>query len=65
MAYFMQHHEWGRVLSGKSVCVECGLMRLHNALTDWCVKMGCEHAEHPQYRSMLRILPARHRGEDA
>lgn len=37
-------------------CTGCGLLRLHNALTDWCVRQGCNHDEHPGYPSAVRAL---------
>ncbi len=48
---------------GRSVCVGCGLARLRNKLTDWCVAKGCDYDEHPDYRRVLRELPARERAE--
>jgi hypothetical protein len=29
----------------------------------WCVRYGCNYAEHPGYRNAVATLPARHRGE--
>jgi hypothetical protein len=40
----------------KPVCVKCGLMRLNNPITDWCVKQGCDHEEHPDYKRKLKEL---------
>ena len=37
---------------GKSVCSNCGLVGLRNALTDWSVRMGCLSSEHPQFEKM-------------
>jgi hypothetical protein len=50
---------------GRAVCTNCGLMRLRNLLTDWCVEKGCEYSEHPGYEGALRTLPARHRESEA
>lgn len=30
-------------------CKRCGLLTLRNALTDWCIRMGCNAADHPDY----------------
>ena len=38
------------------VCTSCGLVRLHNPLTDWCVRNGCNHDEHPAYAATVRAL---------
>ncbi len=38
------------------VCTGCGLVRLRNPLTDWCVRYGCNHAEHPGFRAAVRAL---------
>jgi len=40
----------------KPVCARCGLMRLSNRITDWCVKKGCNHDEHPDYLNKLKEL---------
>lgn len=48
---------------GRRVCSQCGLVRLNNALTDWCVMRGCEYQDHPAYRDALRTLPAQHRSQ--
>jgi len=40
----------------KAVCVRCGLMRLSNRITDWCVKHGCNHDDHPDYLNKLKEL---------
>lgn len=40
-------------------CPGCGLLKLHNPLTDWCVRHGCNHEEHPGYRAAVRTLTAR------
>lgn len=37
-------------------CVGCGLIRLHNALTDWCVRHGCNYSDHPGYAAAIRSL---------
>lgn len=49
---------------GRAVCVNCGLARMKNLLTEWCVAKGCEYQDHPGFREALRTLPATHRGED-
>ena len=47
----------------RAVCVNCGLLRLRNRLTDWCVAKGCDYDEHPGFREALRHIPAQERAE--
>lgn len=37
-------------------CSHCGLLTLRNELTAWATRMGCNAADHPDYRSRLRRL---------
>jgi hypothetical protein len=45
----------------RPVCVKCGLARMRNLLTDWCVQRGCNYQEDGGYKNALRTLPAEHR----
>jgi hypothetical protein len=38
------------------VCKSCGLVRLRNPLTDWCVRHGCNYHDAPGYRATVRRL---------
>lgn len=50
-------HNWKPLKAiGREWCHRCGLVRLHNAATDWCVKHGCDSDEHPQYKREMRRL---------
>ena len=33
-------------------CRYCGLVYLKNKFTRWCIKMGCNHSYHPQYKKI-------------
>lgn len=33
------------------ICVKCGLIALKNPLTEWAMKQGCNHKDHPSYES--------------
>lgn len=33
-------------------CRYCGLVYLKNKFTKWCIRMGCNHNYHPQYKKM-------------
>ena len=37
-------------------CPKCGLLFLKNPITRWCIKMGCDHEYHKQYKFMLKKL---------
>lgn len=39
-----------------NLCNGCGLVRLRNALTDWCARHGCDYDEHPGYRAAVHRL---------
>jgi len=32
------------------VCKKCGLVYLRNEFAAWCIKMGCNNADRPQYK---------------
>ena len=36
---------------GKQYCRKCGLIALNNDFSQWCVRMGCNAEDHPQYAS--------------
>jgi hypothetical protein len=40
-------------------CKHCGLLTLRNQLTDWCIRMGCNAADHPEYATKLKRTKAR------
>lgn len=53
-------HKWGKIRSLPwPVCTRCGLVKLRNPLTDWCVRHGCDHADRPDYRDTVRRLTMR------
>jgi len=37
-------------------CPKCGLLFLKNSITKWCIRMGCDHEYHYQYKMMLKKL---------
>ncbi len=37
-------------------CKYCGLLRLNNSLTRWCVRMGCNNEYHNNYKQMVQKL---------
>lgn len=47
-------------LTSRAICIHCGLLRLRNLLTDWCVRQGCNYEDHPGYTQAMRRLPAEH-----
>lgn len=53
----IQLHEWSTVKRLPwPVCKGCGLLALRNALTDWCIKRGCNYDEHPGYKGAVATL---------
>lgn len=36
-------------------CVECGFVYMKNELSEWVAKQGCNHKDHPSYKSKLGI----------
>ena len=45
-----------RLLKGISwpVCRKCGLVYLKNPLTAWCIKMGCDYADKPNFKAVVQ-----------
>ena len=37
-------------------CKHCGLVFLNNAISKWCIRMGCNVEYHPDYNKMLNKL---------
>lgn len=33
------------------VCQGCGLIALRNPFSEWCVKMGCDYEDHPDFKN--------------
>lgn len=50
--YKMVGHSFNKVVGGKQVCSNCGLMALNNPFTQWCIEKGCYSDLHPQYKSV-------------
>ena len=57
---FKNDHVVARIV-GRPICVNCGLIRLRNLLTDWCVSKGCDFRDHPGLAQACRVLPEEHR----
>ena len=47
--YEYEAHDFKLRLGGKAYCVKCGLFSLNNTFTDWAVRIGCNHKDHPSY----------------
>lgn len=41
---------------GKQYCRCCGLVALNNPISIWCIEMGCNYKDHPQYQNKLSKL---------
>lgn len=35
-------------------CKHCGLLTLRNDLTAWCIRMGCNAEDHPEFRARCK-----------
>lgn len=42
------------------VCQYCGLVYLKNNITKWCIKKGCMHGIHRDYKRQLRKVKNEH-----
>lgn len=43
-------HKWVKFPGvGRERCTGCGLLALHNKFSLFCIKMGCDHTDHPRY----------------
>lgn len=60
-AYKFEPHSFAYRLCSWMYCSGCGLLRLHNPLTDWCASKGCNYADHPSYRNKVHSLTSPHR----
>lgn len=51
MAWHIEPHHWVRFKGiGRDRCIKCGLLALHNKFSQFCIRMGCDHTEHPRYQ---------------
>ena len=51
-----QSHSFTKKINGLpyKVCIFCGLIRLNNDFTSFCVKNGCSDEDHPDYESQKK-----------
>lgn len=58
----LEPHSWtGNKVLSRQVCRKCGLVALKNDFTAWCIQMGCDYRDHPEYeakRMQYTRLPA-------
>lgn len=50
-AYKFEPHHFERRAAGKQYCSYCGLFALNNSFSEWSMRVGCNHRDHPQYAS--------------
>ena len=36
------------------VCASCGLIYLHNDLTKYCIKSGCNYSDLPNFKDIIK-----------
>ena len=51
-------HVFNRRVAGiaSPVCSKCGLVKLNNPFTRWCVQHGCDADERPDYLQVRKQL---------
>lgn len=49
--YKFEPHAFASRIVSWPYCSYCGLVYLKNDFTAWCVKMGCNYKDHPQYKA--------------
>jgi len=60
MTFKVEPHKWHSIKGIPwPVCKRCGLVRLKNEFTEWCIRHGCNNAEAPGYRSARKALTRR------
>jgi len=52
----MEQHSFNWKLAGlpNFICSKCGLIRLNNQFTDWCVRHGCDYETAPGYKDQCK-----------
>lgn len=57
----MSQHSFTWKLNGvpNFICIHCGLMKLNNDFTKWCISQGCDYRDHPLYQTMRKTLVKR------
>lgn len=43
------HHFGGWKKIPYQICYKCGLIAYRNPFTEWAIKQGCNHKDHPSY----------------
>ncbi len=57
MNFEIEPHKWVKFPGvGRERCCKCGLLALHNPLTAFCIRYGCDHTDHPRYKRMCETL---------
>lgn len=53
--YSFEQHSTGTIKGMPwAYCKSCGLVYFKNRFTKWCIKKGCNHELHPQYKHILK-----------
>jgi hypothetical protein len=51
MEYKFEPHSFNKKMLNYFYCSRCGLVALKNDFTQWSIKMGCGHRDHPSYEA--------------
>lgn len=57
--YSFQPHSFNQKTYHWPMCSRCGLVRLKNQLTEWCVVKGCLFDLHPAYKPTVKVMTRR------
>jgi hypothetical protein len=60
MTFKHEPHSFTGKAGRMPVCVHCGLIPLNNLLTDWAMRNGCNHQDHPEWTRVRVELVRRH-----
>ena len=52
----MEQHSFNKKIKGVPylTCSKCGLVKLNNPFTKWCISKGCDYQDHPEYNNQRK-----------
>ena len=53
--FTVEPHSFTMKIGAYQYCSKCGLISFKNELSQWAIRMGCNHKEHPSYKSKLGL----------
>lgn len=49
--YKAEPHNFNLAVGAYRYCSSCGLITFKNEFSQWAIRMGCNHKEHPSYEN--------------